>query len=127
MMEAIPGREIESQVTLLSQGTFIKGEVTLDSMSRVNGRIEGKVFGLIGSVIVISETATVHGEISGDEIFIDGFVHGNVKATTKVTLSECGRLIGNIDAPKVEIRFGAHFEGRAITATTTTAASSLDH
>ena len=113
--EAVPGKELESEITLLSQGSLIKGDVTFDKMTRIHGRIEGKVFGLAGSAIIVGETASVHGEISGDEIIIDGFVHGNVRATSKVTISECGRLLGNVSAPNFEVKFGAHFEGKAIT------------
>ena len=116
-MEAIPGRRLETEVTLFSQGSLIKGEVTFDRMTRLHGRVEGKVHGLAGSVIVIGETASVHGEIDGDEIIIDGFVHGDVHARTKVTVSECGRLIGNVISPKFEVKFGAHFQGRAATST----------
>lgn len=113
--QAIPGRQLESEVTLLSQGSLIKGDLTFDQMTRLHGRVEGKVHGLAGSVIVIGETASVHGEIVGDEIIIDGFVHGNVTASSKITLSESGRLLGNVKAPKFEVKFGAHFEGKAIT------------
>jgi len=113
-MQAIPGRQLESEITLFSQGSLVKGEVTFDRLTRLHGRVEGKIKGLPGSVIVIGETASVHGEIEGDEIIIDGFVHGNVKATSKVTISECGRLLGDVKSPKFEVKFGAHFEGRAI-------------
>jgi len=113
--EAIPGRTVESEVTLLSQGSLVKGDITFDRMTRIHGRIEGRVRGLDGSVVVVGETATVHGEIEGDEVIIDGFVHGDVRAKTKVTISECGRLIGNVRTPNFEVRFGAHFEGKAIT------------
>jgi cytoskeletal protein CcmA (bactofilin family) len=113
--QAIPGSELESGVTLLSQGSFIKGELTFDQMTRLHGRIEGKIVGLAGSVIVVGETSSVHGEIEGDEVIIDGFVHGNVSASTKVTISESGRLIGNVKSPKLEVKFGAHFEGKAKT------------
>lgn len=115
-LQHIPGRELESEITLLSQGSLIKGEVTFDRVTRIHGRVEGKVHGLPGSVLVIGETASVHGEIDGDEIIIDGFVHGDVSATTKVTISECGRLIGNVRAAKFEVKFGAHFEGKAVSA-----------
>jgi cytoskeletal protein CcmA (bactofilin family) len=113
-MQAIPGRQLESEITLFSQGSLVKGEVTFDRLTRLHGRVEGKIKGLPGSVIVIGETASVHGEIEGDEIIIDGFVHGNVNATSKVTISECGRLLGDVKSPKFEVKFGAHFEGRAI-------------
>lgn len=115
-LESIPARRLETEVSLLSQGSLIKGEVTFDRMTRLHGRVEGRVIGLPGSVVVIGETASVHGEIEGDEIIIDGFVHGNVTARTKVTISECGRLLGNVTSPKFEVKFGAHFEGRAATA-----------
>jgi cytoskeletal protein CcmA (bactofilin family) len=116
-MQSIPGRQLESEVTLLSQGSLIKGDLTFDQMTRIHGRVEGRVVGLAGSVIVIGETASVHGEILGDEVIIDGFVHGNVTAITKVTLSESGRLLGNVKSPKFEVKFGAHFEGGAATST----------
>lgn len=113
-LQPIPGRQLESEITLLSQGSLIKGDVTFDRMTRLHGRIEGRVKGLAGSVLVVGETASVHGEIEGDEVIIDGFVHGDVEAKTKVTISESGRLIGNVRAPKFEVKFGAHFEGKAI-------------
>ena len=116
--KAIPGRQLESELTLFSEGSLIKGEITLDRMARLHGRIEGKVHGLDGSVIVVGETASVHGEIRGDEVLVDGFVYGDIHAKTKVTVSECGRLIGNVFTPKFEVKFGAHFEGRAITKST---------
>jgi cytoskeletal protein CcmA (bactofilin family) len=113
--QTIPGRKFESEVTLMSQGSLIKGEVSFDQMTRIHGRIEGKVHGLAESMLVVGETASVHGEIDCHEIIVDGFVYGNIKARAKVTVSESGRVIGNISAPKVEIRFGAHFEGKATT------------
>jgi cytoskeletal protein CcmA (bactofilin family) len=113
-LQPIPGRQLESEVTLLSQGSLLKGEITFDRMTRLHGRIEGQVRGLPGSVIVVGETASVHGEIDGDEILIDGFVHGNVSARTKVTVSESGRLVGNVRAPKFEVKFGAFFQGKAV-------------
>lgn len=113
--QAIPGKTLESEITLLSQGSFITGDVSFDRMTRVHGRIEGKVKGLKDSVIIVGETATIHGEMEGDEIIIDGFVHGNVRALKKVTVSESGKLLGDVKAPNIEIKFGAHFEGKAIT------------
>jgi cytoskeletal protein CcmA (bactofilin family) len=114
-LEAIPGKQIESEITLIGQGSVLKGEIIFDRLTRIHGRIEGNVLGLKNSLIVIGEPGSVHGEIHGDEVIIDGFVHGDVYATTKLTISESGKLIGNATAPKLEVKFGAHFEGRAIT------------
>lgn len=114
-MNPIPGRKFEAEVTLMSQGSLIKGEVSFDQMTRLHGRIEGKIHGLQDSILVVGETASVHGEIDCHEVIVDGFVHGNITARSKITVSECGRVVGNLTAPKIEIKFGAHFEGKALT------------
>ena len=114
-LKAIPGKELESEFTLIGEACLLKGEFHFDRFTRLSGRIEGKVRGEKGSLLVVGESASVHGEIHGDEIFIDGFVYGDVHATTKITLSESGKLIGNAFSPKFEMRFGAHFEGKANT------------
>ena len=114
--DAIAGKTIESEITLLSQGSSLKGNLTFDTITRIHGRIEGNVIGLPGSLIVVGETGSIHGEIDGDEIIVDGFVHGKIKAKTKVSITESGRVIGDVTAPKFEVKFGAHFEGKAITA-----------
>ncbi len=114
-LEPIPGKKVESEITLIGQGSLLKGEITFDRLTRIHGRIEGSVRGLKDSLIVIGEPGSIHGEIRGDEIIVDGFVHGDVHATTKLTISESGKLIGNAYTPKFEVKFGAHFEGRAIT------------
>ncbi len=116
-METIPLAELESDITLVSQGCTLTGKIIFDRFARVHGKIEGEIVGLPGSTIVIAETSSVYAEIRCDEIIIDGFVHGNITAAKKITVSESGRLLGNVNTPKFEIRFGAHFEGKATTST----------
>lgn len=106
---------IETDVTLLGQSCRIKGDVILDRFTRLHGSVEGKIKGLDGSLLIVGDNATVHGEIDGCEVIIDGFVRGDVKASRKVTISETGTLVGDIISPLVSIKFGAFFEGRAIT------------
>lgn len=109
------GLAIESEITLIGQGSRLRGDFVFDRFTRVHGDIEGKVNGLAGSLIVVGEMGSIHGEIHCDELIIDGFVRANVEAKGKVTIAESGTLIGDVKSPKLEIRFGAHFEGRAIT------------
>ena len=110
-----PEMQIESEITLIGQGSRLKGEFVFDRFTRVHGNVEGKIHGLPDSLIVIGETASIHGEIKCVEIIIDGFVRANVHASEKVTISESGTLIGDVHSPKLEVRFGAHFEGKAVT------------
>lgn len=114
-LEPIPGRQFETEITLFSQGSLIKGEVSIDQTARLHGRVEGKVIGLEPSLVVISETGSVHGAIDGDEVIVDGFVSGNIVARRKIVLSESARVIGDLHAPIIEIKFGCFFEGKAVT------------
>ncbi|MCO5142801.1 MAG: polymer-forming cytoskeletal protein [Oligoflexia bacterium] len=111
----VPGKEIESDLTLIGEGAYIKGDCEFDRYTRIHGRIEGKITGLSGSFIVVGENATVHGEIHGEDLVIDGFVHGNIYANKKVIVSETGRVLGSIKALQLEIKFGAYLEGKATT------------
>jgi len=111
----IPGKEIESDVTLIGEGTQLRGEVLYARFTRIHGRVEGSLHGEKGSFLVIAESAAIHGDIHCDEVVIDGFVRGNVFAKNKATISRSGRLIGNVKSPHFEVQFGAHFEGKATT------------
>lgn len=109
------GLAVESEITLIGQGSRLRGDFVFDRFTRVHGDIEGKVHGLPNSLIVVGEMGSIHGEIHCDELIVDGFVRADVEARGKVTIAESGTLIGDVKSPKLEVRFGAHFEGKATT------------
>jgi len=103
---------IESEVNLIAEGTRLEGKVTLDRVSRVHGHLLGDIEATEGSLFVLAETGLIEGVLRGDSIVIDGFVRGDIEATTRVVISGTGRVVGDIRAPAVRIDFGAHFEGK---------------
>lgn len=102
----------ESRINVVGEGTRIEGKITLDAITRVHGVLIGEVEAREGSTLILAETATVEGTIRADTLIIDGFVEGDVYATTRVEVSRTGRVVGNITAPSVRMEFGCHFEGR---------------
>ena len=60
--------------------------------------------------LVIGETATIRGEIVGDEVVVNGRVVGRVRGL-KVRLSASARVEGDIIHKTIAIESGAHFEG----------------
>ncbi len=106
---------MESELTLIGQGTRLEGNFVFDRFTRIYGDINGKIKGLPNSLIVVGETASIDGDIHCAEIIIDGIVRSNIHASVKVTLSESGTLIGDVYSPNLEIKFGAYFKGKAIT------------
>ncbi len=114
-LKVIPGKELESDITLVGQGSHLKGDLQFDRFTRIHGRIDGTVSGTPGSLIVVGETATIHADFNCHDLVIDGFVRGNVVSKGKVTIARTGRLVGHVKAPQFEVQFGAHFEGKATT------------
>lgn len=102
----------EGAINLIAEGTRLEGKIVLDMISRINGVLIGELHGKPGSKLILAETALVEGDIFADQLLVDGFVRGNIVSTGKVTVSRTGRVIGNIQAPTIELEFGAYFEGR---------------
>ncbi len=102
----------ETQINMVSEGTRIEGEIVFDQIARVNGVLVGKVLAKSGSTLILSETAVVEGNIDADILMIDGYVQGDVTASSKVVISKTGRVIGNIQSPSLILEFGAFFEGK---------------
>lgn len=101
----------ESAINIISEGTQIEGKITFDQISRFHGVLRGEAHARDGSTLILSESSVIEGDIFADTLMIDGFVHGNIKAKTRVMISGTGRVVGNIDTPSLKLEFGAHFEG----------------
>jgi cytoskeletal protein CcmA (bactofilin family) len=102
----------ETNINMVAEGTRIEGQVVFDHISRVHGVLVGEVRAKEGSILILSETAVVEGNIEADTLMIDGYVHGDVSAKTRVVVSRTGRVVGNIKTPSLTLEFGAYFEGR---------------
>lgn len=105
----------EAAINIIAEGTRLEGKIVLDMISRINGVLVGEVHGKPGSKLILTETAIVEGDIFADHLIVDGFVRGNIVSRGKVSVSRTGRVVGNIQAPIVELEFGAYFEGRCST------------
>lgn len=102
----------EAAINIIAEGTRLEGKIVLDMISRINGVLVGEVHGKPGSKLILTETGIVEGDIFADQLIVDGFVRGNIISQGKVTVSRTGRVVGNIQAPTIELEFGAYFEGR---------------
>lgn len=104
----------EKEITILAENAHIEGEISLPQIARLHGSIKGTLRGLPESEIVLAENAVMEGNIEGDQIYIDGYVRGDIEAKTRVEISQTGRVIGNIYSPDLRIHFGAYFEGKSL-------------
>ena len=76
----------------------------------VNGDHEGDI--ATGGTLIINEQASVHGNVTAEEIICKGKLAGDVSAVRKLTLFSTGMLVGDVVASAVKIAPGALFKGK---------------
>ena len=86
---------------------IVTGNIRTDGDIQIEGKVEGDVR---ARQLTVGETATINGEIMGDEIIVNGRVVGRVRGL-KVRLSAAARVEGDIIHKTIAIESGAHFEG----------------
>jgi len=99
------------RLNLITQATRFEGTVEFNDYTRFDGYLKGVLRGLLGCEIILGENGVVEGKIEADIVTIDGFVRGEIRATTKVVVSETGRVVGQIHSPSLAIKFGGYFDG----------------
>lgn len=77
---------------------------------KINGIYSGSLD--VKGTLTIASHADVHSDIRGDNVVIAGKVTGNVTVEKVLVLMPTAVLIGDINAPKLNIVEGAVFEGR---------------
>jgi cytoskeletal protein CcmA (bactofilin family) len=108
-IEVPPVPSTAGLVGYLYKGSRITGQLNFQGPARIDGAVDGEI--QCQSTLTIGEGAEVRARISGQVVVIRGKVEGNVTAKEKVEIAAPGRLIGNIDSPRLIITEGVVFDG----------------
>ena len=108
-IEVPPAPSTAGLVGYLYKGSRITGQLNFQGPARIDGAVDGEI--QCQGTLTIGESAEVRARISGQVVVIRGKVEGNVTAKEKVEIATPGRLIGNIDSPRLIITEGVLFEG----------------
>ncbi len=100
--------------SLISDGTQINGPIVFTDGLRVDGTVVGTIQGSEerSSILVISETASVTGEVFADHVIINGTVKGPVHARLMLELQPRAKIEGDIYYTALEMHQGAIIDGR---------------
>ena len=81
---------------------------------RVDGEIVGDIRANPGSpsILVISESACVRGEIHANHVIINGMVHGPVRTSDLLELQPKARIEGDVSYKSLEMHQGAIISGQ---------------
>lgn len=100
--------------SLIAEGSQIDGNISFTDGLRIDGAIVGNVNAKAdqASILVISETATVTGEVHADHIIINGTVRGPVHACVLLELQPKAQIQGDVHYAALEMHQGAIVAGQ---------------
>ncbi|WP_294768975.1 polymer-forming cytoskeletal protein [uncultured Rhodoferax sp.] len=100
--------------SLIAEGTQIAGNLSFSDGLRVDGSIVGNVQASEGSasILVISDSASVTGDIVADHIIINGTVKGPIHARHMLELQPKARIEGDVEYAALEMHQGALIAGQ---------------
>lgn len=100
--------------SLIAQGSQISGNFRFTDGLRVDGGVIGNIHASNDepSLLVISEAATVTGEIHADHIIINGTVKGPIYASLMLELQPKARIEGDVHYAALEMHQGALVAGQ---------------
>jgi cytoskeletal protein CcmA (bactofilin family) len=100
--------------SLIAEGSQISGHISFSDGLRIDGEVSGNIRASDdqSSILVISESAKVTGEVTADHIIINGSVKGPVHARQMLELQPKARIEGDVQYAALEMHQGALITGQ---------------
>lgn len=114
MFGAKNGKPASRIDTLIGAGSRIDGNVRFSGGLRIDGVVSGNIVSEDAGTLVLSEEATVEGEIRVAHAVINGQVAGPIFASESLELQAKARVSGDVHYTTLEVHLGAVVEGRLI-------------
>jgi cytoskeletal protein CcmA (bactofilin family) len=99
-----------SEMANIGKSISIKGDVSGDEDTVIEGRVEGRIE-LKNHHLTVGPNGDVKGEINAKQVTVVGKVNGNVTATERIELSDSGRVSGDLASPRLLIQEGGQLNG----------------
>jgi cytoskeletal protein CcmA (bactofilin family) len=100
--------------SLIAEGNIITGDMVFRDGLRIDGEVKGNLRAAEGggSILVISETAVITGEIHADHVILNGKVTGPIYAGVLLELQPKAHLNGDVTYKALEMHQGAIINGQ---------------
>lgn len=96
--------------TIIGQGSFIRGDLSVSGVMRVDGDVDGDV--VSNNCVMIGENARINGNVTATSVISRGLIRGNILAEIEVRLFSSAIVLGDVFTKKINIQYGVLFEGR---------------
>lgn len=97
------------ETTIIGPSILINGKLSGDEDLTVRGRVEGELN--LTKTLIVEPSGIVKANVQVRNAIVSGVVVGNITATESVELTREGRMVGDINSPRVIIVDGASFRG----------------
>ncbi len=100
--------------SLIAEGSQIEGNIRFSDGLRIDGNVTGNVMAEANasSILVISESAKIVGEVFADHVIINGSVKGPIHARMMLELQPKARIEGDVQYAALEMHQGALIAGQ---------------
>jgi cytoskeletal protein CcmA (bactofilin family) len=100
--------------SLIAHESVIDGNFLFADGLRVDGQINGNVRANADkpSILVVSETAAINGEIHADHVVINGAVNGPIHARVLLELQPKAKIKGDVHYKILEMHQGSMIDGQ---------------
>ena len=111
--------------SLIAEGTEVEGNTQFADGMQIDGTVRGDLTANeeAPSILVISESAHVTGQLQADKVIINGYVKGPVRARDMLELHPKARIEGDVYYKSLEMHPGATISGQMHPTLTPVAAS----
>jgi cytoskeletal protein CcmA (bactofilin family) len=94
---------------LIDKGCTLEGRLAFDGTVQINGDFRGDI--VSDGTLIVGPEARVEGRIAVGAIIVEGSVHGEVDAKTKIELRNGSKMIADIKTPSFMVEDGSTFHG----------------
>ncbi|HVL25461.1 MAG TPA: polymer-forming cytoskeletal protein [Thermomicrobiales bacterium] len=111
MAPAVPEMPmVDSQISVVAQDTFWKGDVESDGSLHVYGRVEGNLNAK--EDVWLAEGADVQATITARRVIVAGRVSGTINASSRFEALPQGKIDADVNAPSFVVHEGAAINGQ---------------
>ena len=98
-----------NDVSSISQGASIRGDLVSSTDIRVDGQVDGSLFS--DGKVVVGESARLSGKLFGTTVDFWGKMDGDVFVSDTLSLKSSSTVNGNIHVRRIQVEMGAQING----------------
>ena len=102
-----------NEVSRVSSGTIIRGDIYSPNDIRIDGSFEGRI--ISKCKVVVGENAVITGDIVCENADFWGKMHGNFYVKDTLSLKSSSVIEGDLKCRRLEIEMDARFDGNCQT------------